>query len=71
MTNIEAVSNVLKEVNCQTSNQIAVLAKVWYDYDITAAQVAGALRSLSRSDKICSSNCGNGKTVYWLKEREV
>lgn len=71
MTNIEVVTKVLEIISCQTSRQIATAAKRMFDYDITPAQVGGSLRSLANKNKICSSNCGNGATVYWLIEENV
>lgn len=70
MTNVEVVTKILEVTSCQTSKQIATAAKRMFNYNITPAQVGGALRSLHTKDKICSSNCGNGATVYWLKEEE-
>lgn len=71
MTNVEVVTKVLERISCQTSRQIATAAKRMFDYDITPAQVGGSLRSLANKNKICSSNCGNGATVYWLVEENV
>lgn len=66
MTNQEAVVKVLERCGCQTSKQIACMCKYWFDFDITPSAVGGALRALAMKNKVASSNCGNGATVYWL-----
>ena len=68
MTNVEIVEKVLQRISCQTSKQIATAANVFFGHSMTPQQAAGAIRSLASKNKICSSNCGNGATVYWLKE---
>lgn len=69
MTNQEVVVKVLERSSCQTSRQISTAAKRWFDYDITPSSVGGALRALAGKNKVASSNCGNGATVYWLVEK--
>lgn len=66
MNNQEAVIEVLKRSSCQTSKEISARAKRWLDYDISPSAVGGALRSLAGKNRVASSNCGNGATVYWL-----
>lgn len=71
MTNVEVVTKVLERISCQTSRQIATAAKRMFDYDMTPQQAAGAIRSLRNKNKIGSSNCGNGASVYWLVEESM
>ncbi|MCI6366974.1 MAG: hypothetical protein MR911_10840 [Spirochaetia bacterium] len=68
MTNKEVVEEVLRRVSGQTAKQISVLAFYFFNYEMSPEQAGGALRSLARDDKICSSRNENGANVYWLKE---
>ena len=68
MTNVELVTKILREYPCQSSIQIQTLAYRLYDEKVSVYQVAGALRSLGKQAKISSSNCGNGREVYWLTD---
>lgn len=71
MTNVEVIVKILERNSCQTSKQLATAAKRLFDYDMTPQQAAGAIRSLINKNKIGSSNCGNGATVYWLLEENI
>ena len=65
MTNQDVVMNVLNETGCLTSAEISAYAKRHFGVDITPSAAGGALRALADKNKIASSNCGNGATVYW------
>lgn len=68
MDNKKVVVSVLKDYGCQSSKQIAVLCRRLYDYEISPAAVGGVLRALAAKGYAANSNCGAGKTVYWLTE---
>lgn len=66
MTNQEVVLKVLEKTGCLTSNQISCFAKRNFGVTISPSAVGGALRALALKNKVASSNCGNGATVYWV-----
>ena len=68
MTNLEAVIGVLKDYPCQSSVQIKTLIYRMYGLSVSVHSVAAALRKLGTQAKISSSNCGNGRDVYWLTD---
>lgn len=68
MTNKDMVTAVLWSYGCSTSNEIANLVHKDFGITITPSQCAGSLRPLIAAGKCSSSNCGLGKTKYWLNK---
>lgn len=68
MTKHNVVKKVLSDYGMMTSSQISMKANTDYNFLIYPASVAGILRSWCTKGLAASSNCGNGKTVYWLNK---
>ena len=66
MTNREAVVKILSDYGTMSALETAAFAKRKLGYSISASEVSGTLRPLISKGFAASSNCGYGKTVYWL-----
>lgn len=66
LTNKEIVYNLLKTYGCSTSKQLANLAHRDFNIQVSATQMAGAMRPLIKTGRIGSSKDERGGTRYWL-----
>lgn len=66
LTNKEIVYNLLKNYGCSTSKQLANLAIRDFHIQVSATQMAGAMRPLIKAGRIGSSKDDRGATRYWL-----
>lgn len=66
LTNKEIVYNLLKTYGCSTSKQLANLANRDFHIQVSATQMAGAMRPLIKTGRIGSSKDDRGGTRYWL-----
>lgn len=72
LTNREIVYNLLREYGCSTSKQLANLAYRDFNVQVTATQMAGAMRPLVNAGRIGASKDEKGSTRYWLnRESEL
>lgn len=66
MTKQEIVIDTLGKYNFVNAAQLAGWIKRTHNIDMTASSVSGVLRSLVNKGIVGKSNCGAGKTTYWL-----
>lgn len=65
----ELVMKVLDEIGMVDAEYISCRIKRVYGETVSRAQVSGILRPMVAAGKVGKSNCGYGKTVYWINER--
>lgn len=68
LTNKEIVYNLLSTYGCSTSKQLANLAHRDFNVQVSATQMAGAMRPLVKAGRIGSSKDDRGSTRYWLNK---
>ena len=64
----ESVLDTLKKYKCGSASQLSGWIKKTHDVDMSPSSVSGVLRGLVSHGLVGKSNCGNGKTIYWVIE---
>lgn len=64
----EIVVDTLKRYRCVSASQLSGWIKKTHNVDMSPSSVSGILRGLVSRGLVGKSNCGNGKTVYWVIE---
>lgn len=64
----EIVIDTLKKYKSVSASQLSGWIKKTHDVDMSPSSVSGVLRGLVSHGLVGKSNCGNGKTVYWVIE---
>lgn len=68
---VEMIIKILSKNSCLTPEEITTRLYRFYGVEITPQKTSGLLRKKELQYKLGSSNCGNGKKVYWVLDEYV
>lgn len=65
------VTTILETVGMVDAGYISCAIKRKLGEEVSKSQVSGILRAMYARGEVGKSNCGYGKTVYWLNKERV